>query len=760
MTVVRLPAVVAAVQSRFPADDSDLLTEAVWRAAGSDVALAHIEKHLAVHPDALTSGHSSAPPPVVRLITELQRIGMDATSPVCGKCGQVKRLPYKVGEGRWCVTCYSHTRTAVCVSCGKDRMVAARTQEGPVCGNCLRYSKPETCVSCGHLRPVSSRSEDGPRCQACTARPERECSQCGQRRPVQAMVDGLPVCRSCYQQPQRECGVCGQVERIIVAATYTTPDVCARCYEKPLKACPDCGVREPCEHDSEFYRRPGNEKVGVLEPEFLARRRRMVPRPEHECARCGRQRPAQALWPIGPVCSGCYDAVLHHPRECPACGKQAALIGRIDDEAVCGPCAGSDRTYACRGCAVPCRAVADGLCARCYAQGEFDRILADASDEWAPLRTVPQETDSPVALVAWLRRSRGAGLLTDLVAAGRPPSHADLPAGKAEHYLRSLLVEVDVLDARSEPLERLPEWVDALVADDPVDVQQVLRRFAQWHVLRRARNRSPRRAFTESSGKWARQQIAVARQFLFWLADHDTALEDCSQRHIDLWLASGNTRRYLIRDFISWAKKDRLVSRTITIPSRSVKRPTAPTDEAARWDLLRVLLTDANTPDEVRVAGILVLVYGQHLSRVVTLTPDAVVINEDMCFITVADTPLPLPTTLAEPLRRMAKHTQRGKSAVARPTAAQRWLFPGGNPGHHITAEHMRTRLAEHGITLREARHAALLQWAQDTPGSILATSLGLHINTAIAWRDSIQGDFAEFVASRARASTPLRSDA
>jgi hypothetical protein len=88
--------------------------------------------------------------------------------------------------------------------------------------------------------------------------------------------------------------------------------------------------------------------------------------------------------------------------------------------------------------------------------------------------------------------------------------------------------------------------------------------------------------------------------------------------------------------------------------------------------------------------------------------------------------------------------------------AGRTWLFPGGNPGHHITSEHLRGRLAEHGITLRSARQAALLQWAQDTPGPILAASLGLHINTAVQWRDALQADFTEFVAVRAGARKSL----
>lgn len=749
MTSPRQTKIAAAVRASFPVAAQDAVLVALAKAAKSDVALAHIAKHLAAHPDALTSGHSSAPPPVIRLVTALQEIGLDARAPACGNCDRSMRLPYKVGDERWCVTCYSHTTMIVCVTCGKEKKIGARTPTGPICQNCRRYSQPEECVSCGRTRVVASRGADGPRCQACIQRPLYDCSFCGERRPAHAMVHDLPVCSKCYQQPPRTCGICGETAVITLTATDTTPDVCSRCYTAPLKPCPDCGVREPCEHDAEYFARPGNDNTGPFDAESLARRRRLAPRATHRCARCQRVRPAQAVWPMGPVCSGCYDAVLNHPGDCPACGTHAALIGRLDDESICAPCAGSDRTYVCRCCGQPSRAVADGTCPRCYAQREFDRILENAPEEWAPLRSIPQETDSPMALVVWLRRSRGAALLADLIAAGAIPTHSSIPAGKAEHYLRNLLVDADILEARIEPLERLTDWVDELVRDDSADTQQILRMFAQWHVLRRARRRSGHRAFTESSGKWARQQVSVARDFLSWLGQHDASLDECSQSLVDLWLASGTTRRYVIRDFISWAKKDRLISKAIKVPMRTVKEPSTPTEESERWSRLRNLLTDESVPDEIRVAGMLVLVYAQHLSRVVALKPSAVSKDGDMWRIKVAGNPLPLPEVLAGPLARLSAQSVRGKSSISRKTAGQRWLFPGGNPGQHITAEHLRNRLATYGITLREARHAALLQWAQDTPGPILASSLGLHINTAVAWRDAIQADYTDFIAAR-----------
>jgi len=746
MTSQRAASIAVAVRASFPEVDHDAVLLALAKAARSAVAIAQIDKHLKEHPDALTSGHSNAPPPIMRLVAALQEIGIAAKSPACGKCGRLMRLPYKMGNERWCVTCYSYTTKILCVACGKEKKIGARTPTGPICQVCVRKSKPEPCVDCGDVRPVATRRDDGPRCQACTPRLKYECSQCGNLRAAHSMVDGLPVCSRCYRPPERLCGVCGRKGIIRVQATGTTPDICARCYKTPLKPCPDCGIREPCEHDKEYFQRSGNNAKGTLDGVSLARRRRMAPRTRHQCSRCQRDRPAQAIWPMGPVCGSCYAVVLRHPAECPGCSENAALIGRDGDEVICGPCAGVDRTYQCRVCGEPGMAVADGRCARCHAQQLIDGLLVSAPKQWEPLRKIPQETDSPLALVTWLHRSRGAELLQDLIRAEVLPSHSAIPAGKAENYLRSLLVEADILDARIEPLERLTDWLDELVRGDAPEIQQVLQRFAQWHVLRRARRRASSRDFTESSGKWARQQVSVARRFLYWLGDRDVALEECSQAHIDLWLASGNTRRYLVRDFIAWSQKDGLIGESLSVPRREVRDPKRPIEESERWVLLRRLLNDESIPDDVRLAGCLVLVYAQHLSRVVALTPDAVSKDGDLFLIKVADNPLPLPGSLAEPLRRLTQQSKRGRSSVSRKTAGERWLFPGGNPGHHITAEYLRTRLAKYGITLREARHAALLQWAQDTPGPILASSLGLHINTAVAWRDAIQADYAEFV--------------
>jgi hypothetical protein len=377
-------------------------------------------------------------------------------------------------------------------------------------------------------------------------------------------------------------------------------------------------------------------------------------------------------------------------------------------------------------------------------------MLATASPAWAGLSRLAQQSDSPLALVVWLRSSESAAMLRELIKNEPEPSHESIPSTKSGHYLRSLLVELEILEERNEYFERLPEWVDTLLQDDPAEIQNIIQRFAQWHVLHRARRRSTRRELTEGSMKWTRQQITIGREFLIWLRKRQLEPQDCTQSNIDLWLASGNTRRYLVRDFIAWAQTNKIVNRNLKIPLRTIREATQPITEDDRWGTLTTILKDANIPDDVKVAATLTIAYGQHLSRVVALKTTSVTIREDkQCFITVAKTPLPLPGPLAEPLTSLVSEPNRGKASISRSNAGNKWLFPGGNPGTHITSEQLRKKLAQHGITLRETRSAALQQWALETPAPILATSLGLHINTAIGWRDSVQADYTDYIGVR-----------
>ena len=81
------------------------------------------------------------------------------------------------------------------------------------------------------------------------------------------------------------------------------------------------------------------------------------------------------------------------------------------------------------------------------------------------------------------------------------------------------------------------------------------------------------------------------------------------------------------------------------------------------------------------------------------------------------------------------------------------WLLPGRKRGTHITAEHLRKRLAPHGITSRPGRHGALLALAGRLPAPILVERLGIHQARAAQWARAAGATYAPYVRLRAERS-------
>ena len=97
---------------------------------------------------------------------------------------------------------------------------------------------------------------------------------------------------------------------------------------------------------------------------------------------------------------------------------------------------------------------------------------------------------NPATVVTWLGKSRSARLLGGLARTGDPVTHDlldDLPQTQALRYVREMLVISGVLPARNEYLERLAPWLEHLLHDKPAHHARLIRPFAHWFVLRRAR---------------------------------------------------------------------------------------------------------------------------------------------------------------------------------------------------------------------------------------------------------------------------------
>ncbi len=238
------------------------------------------------------------------------------------------------------------------------------------------------------------------------------------------------------------------------------------------------------------------------------------------------------------------------------------LIGSNDQgRPVCGPCAGTpELDYTCRECGRGGQIHSGGRCFGCVLAERAHGLLAGPSGEVSaqlhPLFAALTTVSNPATVVTWLGKSRSAQLLGGLARTDNPVTHDlldDLPQTQALRYVRDMLVTSGVLPARNEHLERLGSWLEHLLHDKPAHHARLIRPFAHWFVLRRARRTAACRTFTRGSADFARARVLAALDLLSWLDQPGQDLRDLTQTDLDRWLTEGTTTRRAVRYFLQWA---------------------------------------------------------------------------------------------------------------------------------------------------------------------------------------------------------------
>ena len=344
-------------------------------------------------------------------------------------------------------------------------------------------------------------------------------------------------------------------------------------------------------------------------------------------------------------------------------------------------------------------------------------------------------------------------MLADLARNNGGISHKDLdryPHSRVSNYLRQALVHAGALPRRDEHIEQVEAWLDEFLREQPLAHSQLLRPFANWVVLRRARQRSRRRPTTEATASWARQRIRTAADLLRYLDDHSLELRSLDQRRLDEWLAAGRSTRHTVRDFILWAGKQGLARRLI-VPHRQPLGPEEPLAEDDRWHLLRQCIRNTAMPLRLRIAGSLVLLYGHPVSRIAAMHTHHVDQNDDGVYLVIGQHRALLPPALGTLIVQLRDGASPA-SIFGASAATSDWLFPGLVPGQHIADNYLVKLLNGVGIRTRTARNSALMSLAADLPAPVLADLLGLHINTAVRWVGRSRRDWAIYVEARAEA--------
>lgn len=261
----------------------------------------------------------------------------------------------------------------------------------------------------------------------------------------------------------------------------------------------------------------------------------------------------------------------------------------------------------------------------------LDRLAADGDPDAVallrPYLSALRDGAQPWSVLNWMTVSRGYDTLRELVAGTVPLSHRaldDLDRGQSTRYLRAALVRHGALPSRNDA-DALTAWIAREIARLPESEDRThLCAFATWQVQHDLQRRAQRCQTKRSSHRLARTHIRVAAALICWLHARDLTLRDLRQEHLDTWLAEGASTRRRQRAFIAWARRGGIVG-PLYVPALSDRGPGDPLDDDVRLGIISRLLTDDEIDLRDRVAGCLVLVFAQPISRLVLLRTDDVV---------------------------------------------------------------------------------------------------------------------------------------
>jgi hypothetical protein len=343
-------------------------------------------------------------------------------------------------------------------------------------------------------------------------------------------------------------------------------------------------------------------------------------------------------------------------------------------------------------------------------------------------------TSSPVTLLNWLSRKRTVTMLRRLADGDGPVTHEVLDqlgrSGPVRH-LRQVLIAHKVLPDRDRNLDYLERWFDDKLSEiGDVDERRALRGFLTWTHIRRLRIAdSPVSPYSAAS---IRNEVTSAIKLLGWLRARRRGLHTCTQADVDEWCLQGGSMPHRARGFVVWCVERGYMNGVVLAPRQAAGSRVVFDDQDMRWRIVRRLLHDDTLATVDRVAGLLVLLYGQMVSRIVRLTVDDISESEGHVMLRLGKWPLTVPQPLDQLLLELVV-TRKGKASLGH-TDEHRWLFPGGLPGAALHPLAVSARLAKLGIPGRIGRNTALMENAAVLPAAVLSDLLGLSVDGAVQW--------------------------
>jgi hypothetical protein len=378
--------------------------------------------------------------------------------------------------------------------------------------------------------------------------------------------------------------------------------------------------------------------------------------------------------------------------------------------------------------------------------GRLDELLDDGSGrvrpELVPLAERLLAMPKPDRALNWLRNNRHAGdYLAGLAVGDIALTHEalhDLPSWRTAAHLRDLLMAAGVLPVVDRQIALFEVWLRARPPLDDVEQARLLRQFAGWHQLPALRTAARRGPLTAGTRNVAAAAFLEAETLLGWLSRRDVRLSAVGQAELDSWHAERLDRS--AGTFLRWAMSSGHLPSLRLPPKDRAERP--PISQHRRLAWTRRVLIDEDVELRTRVAACLLLLFAQPISRLVRLTVDDVIRDEDGVFVRLGNPPTPVPVPFADLLTRLVEE-RANMNTAANPDC--RWLFPGGRADQPLTAGTMGKQFQALGLPTTPARVASLRQLVLQVPAPVAAQALGYGPGTAERHRHSAGGTWSRY---------------
>ena len=311
-------------------------------------------------------------------------------------------------------------------------------------------------------------------------------------------------------------------------------------------------------------------------------------------------------------------------------------------------------------------------------------------------------------------------------------------SGQSVAFLLSLLVRSGVLPELDVEGTRFTHWLnDWLDGIDHPEDRLILRRYCTWELLRSTR--ALRIASSPASG-FQRQRTALkyCAAFLGEIRSHQETLATFPQRLLDAHLTDSPSQRDALAPFTRWLRNHRLSTLRVEFRAHRLEGRDYASDH--RWQMARRFLSDADMDPKTRAAGLLVLLYGIQLTRIVTITRAQVDTSSRPVTLTVGAEPIEVPAILGDAIVELVDATKGHPEG---------WLFPGRNPGRHLTPGPLSRRLRAEGLLAGSARTTALIELTRQLHPRIVSDLLGITTASAASWSRLAGGEWSDYPALR-----------